>query len=88
MSDKNGEAQVREVLAGIREELRELPADEDLISSRAIDSLTFITVVSNLIDISGCDPDLDSVPITSLRTIRGLAEVFFESDVRAGQAAE
>lgn len=88
MSDKKGEAQVRTALAGIREELRDLPAGEDLISSRAIDSLTFITFVQNLIDISGREPDLEAVPIDSLRTIRGLAEIFFGSDVYAGQVSE
>ncbi len=69
--------------------LRDLPAGEDLINSRAIDSLTFITVVQNLIDISGREPDLEAVPIdeASLRTIGGLAEVFFSADVYAGQAA-
>lgn len=87
MSDKKGEAQVREVLAGIRADLRNLPAGEDLINSRAIDSLTFITVVQNLIDVSGREPDLEAVPIDSLRTIAGLAEVFFGADVYAGQAA-
>lgn len=88
MSDEKGEALVREVLVGFREELRDLPAGEDLIDSRAINSLTFISVVQSLIDTSGRDPDLEDIPITSLRTINGLAEIFFGSDLHAGQVSK
>jgi hypothetical protein len=87
MSDKNGEPKVREVLVGFREELRTLPSGEDLIDSRLIDSLTFIAVVQSLIDVSGREPDLENVPIARLRTINGLAEIFFGSELAAAQVA-
>lgn len=88
MSNGNGEAQVREVLSTFHEDLRNLPADVDLIDSRLINSLAFITFMQNLIDASGQEPDLDAVPIAKLRTIEGLVEIFFGSDTPAAQVAE
>ncbi|WP_017571400.1 hypothetical protein [Nocardiopsis halotolerans] len=76
-SQTRGEAQVREVLATFRAELRSLPGDEDLINTRRIDSLTFISVVTALIDRSGRDIDLEAVSTARLRTITGLAEEFY-----------
>jgi hypothetical protein len=88
MSDTPGEAEVREVLAAFQAEALTLPADADLIDSRLITSLTFITAVQNLIDVSGREPDLDAVPIERLRTIGGLAEVFYARDAQAAQVSE
>lgn len=88
MSDKPGELQVREVLATFQDEALSLPADADLIDSRLITSLSFITLVQNLIDVSGREPDLDAVPIERLRTIAGLAEVFYTRDPQAVQVNE
>jgi hypothetical protein len=88
MSASEGESRVRAVLAGFREELRDIPAGDDLIDSRLINSLTFITIIQSLIDISGRDPDLDAVPIASLRTISGLTEIFFEPDVQCDKVPE
>lgn len=87
MSNGNGEAQVREVLSTFHEDLRNLPADADLIDSRLINSLAFITFMQDLIDASGREPDLDAVPIAKLRTIEGLVEIFFGSDAPAAQIA-
>ena len=87
MSNDDGEAQVREVLATFHEGLLTLPSDADLIDSRLINSLTFITFIQNLIDVSGHEPDLDAVPIAKLRTIAGLTEIFFGSDAPAEQVA-
>jgi len=88
MSNDHGEAQIRKVLSTFHEDLLNLPADVDLIDSRLINSLTFITFIQNLIDVSGCEPDLDAVPIAKLRTIDGLAEVFFGANATAGQVAQ
>ncbi|MFG1811846.1 hypothetical protein [Streptomyces sp. NPDC049040] len=88
MSNGNGEAQVREVLSTFHEDLLKLPADVDLIDSRLINSLAFISFMQKLIDVSGREPDLDAVPIAKLRTIQGLVEIFFGSDAPAGQAAQ
>lgn len=72
-----GEAQVRDVLAALRADLRLLPGDEDLIGARHIDSLAFISVVTALVDRSGRDIDLESASTDRLRTISGLAEAFY-----------
>lgn len=87
MSNDNGEAQVREVLSTFHADLLNLPADVDLIDSRLINSLAFITFMQNMIDASGREPDLDSVPIAKLRTIEGLVEIFFGADEPAAQVA-
>ncbi|AUH44415.1 acetyl xylan esterase [Streptomyces sp. CMB-StM0423] len=88
MSNGNGEAQIREVLSTFHPELVNIPADVDLIDSRLINSLAFITFMQNLIDATGREPDLDSVPIGKLRTIEGLTEIFFGSDAPSAQVAE
>lgn len=88
MSNGNGEVQVREVLSTFHEDLLNLPADQDLIDSRLINSLAFITFMQQLIDVSGREPDLDAVPIAKLRTIDGLVEIFFGSEAPAVQGAE
>jgi hypothetical protein len=88
MNNDNGEAQVREVLSAFHEDLLNLPADVDLIDSRLINSLAFITFMQNLIDASGREPDLDAVPIAKLRTIEGLVEIFFGSEAAVAQVAE
>jgi hypothetical protein len=88
MSNDNGEAQVREVLSVFHKDLLDLPADVDLIDSRLINSLAFITFMQDMIDASGREPDLDSVPIAKLRTIGGLVEVFFGADEPVAQGAE
>jgi len=88
MNNGNGEAQVREVLSAFHEDLLNLPADVDLIDSRLINSLAFITFMQNLIDVSGREPDLDAVPIAKLRTIEGLVEIFFGADEPAVRVAE
>jgi hypothetical protein len=71
------EQQVRDVLGSYKPELRDRPADEDLISSRQVDSLTFVSILTGLIDRSGRDVDLDRIGGTELRTITGLARVFY-----------
>lgn len=83
-----GEAQVRQVLSTFHEDLLDLPADVDLIDSRLINSLAFITFMQDLIDASGREPDLDAVPIAKLRTVQGLVEIFFGSDAPAAQVVE
>ncbi len=88
MDEKHGEAKVREALVAFCAKLQDLPADHDLIESRLINSLTFITCVQHLIDFSGVEPDLDAVPIEKLRTIKGLAEIFFPAEARAAQMSE
>jgi hypothetical protein len=88
MSEQDGEAQVRKVLADFAPDVLDLPADEDLIDSRLINSLTFITCIQNLIDVSGREPDLDAVPIERLRTIGGLTEVFFASEAQGQRVPE
>jgi len=88
MSNGDGEAQVRQALSTFHEDLLTLPADVDLIDSRLINSLAFITLIQNLIDASGCEPDLDAVPIAKLRTIDGLVEIFFGSDAPARQVTQ
>ncbi|MFC4147957.1 hypothetical protein ACFO0M_16995 [Micromonospora mangrovi] len=88
MSNSNGEAQVREVLSTFHKDLVNLPADVDLIDSRLINSLAFISFMQDLIDASGREPDLDAVPIAKLRTIEGLVEIFFGSDEPVAQGAE
>ena len=75
--ESDAEEQVRDVLGTFRAELRDRPSDEDLISTRHVDSLTFISVVYSLIERSGRDVDLESVASVRLRTINGLAKVFF-----------
>lgn len=75
--ESDAEGQVRDVLGTFRAELRDRPSDEDLINTRNIDSLTFISVVYSLIERSGRDVDLESVASARLRTINGLAWVFF-----------
>ena len=74
---RDAEEQVRDVLGTFRDELRERPSDEDLINSRHIDSLTFVSIVHGLIERSGRDVDLETVASAHLRTINGLARVFF-----------
>jgi acyl carrier protein len=54
-----------------------LPNDEDLIGARHIDSLTFISVVTALSSRSGRDFNLETISTTRLRTITGLAEMFY-----------
>jgi len=88
MSNGNGEAQIRKVLSTFHEDLLTLPSHVDLIDSRLINSLAFITFMQQLIDVSGREPDLDAVPIAKLRTIEGLVEIFFSSDAPAGQVAQ
>jgi hypothetical protein len=73
----DAERQVRDVLASYKSDLRDRPADEDLISSRQVDSLTFVSILTGLIDRSGRDVDLDRIGGTELRTITGLARVFY-----------
>lgn len=85
MTEVPGEAQVREVLAAYQQEATILPSDADLIDSRLITSLQFITAIQGLIDASGREPDLDAIPVERLRTISGLAEIFFARDARAGE---
>lgn len=87
MNDSHGEDRVRTVLATICPDVLTLPADDDLIDSRLINSLTFITCIQNLVEASGREPDLDSVPIKRLRTIGGLAEVFFPAGEPGEQVA-
>ncbi len=69
--------QVRDVLAGFRAELLDCPADEDLISSRQLDSLIFVSVLIALEERSGREVDPGQAPSGELRTIRGLAGVFY-----------
>jgi hypothetical protein len=73
----DAEARVRDVLGTFRAELRDRPSDEDLINTRHIDSLTFVSVLHSLIERSGRDVDVESVGSARLRTIRGMARVFF-----------
>jgi acyl carrier protein len=73
----DAEQQVRDVLASYRSELRDRPGDEDLIGTRQVDSLTFVSILTGLIDRSGRDVDLDRIGGTELRTIAGLARVFY-----------
>ena len=74
---KEAERQVRDVLAGFRAELLDWSADEDLISSRMLDSLVFVSVLIALEERSGREVDPGQAPSAELRTIRGLAGVFY-----------
>lgn len=75
--EQQAEEQVREVLGSLRAELRGRPSQEDLISSRQLDSLLFVSVLYGLEERSGREVDLDRLGGSELRTIRGLAHAFF-----------
>jgi acyl carrier protein len=74
---EEAEKEVREVLAGFRAELRDWPGDEDLISSRQLDSLIFVSVLIALEERSGREVDPGEAPGAKLRTIDGLTELFY-----------
>ncbi|MFJ5233202.1 hypothetical protein ACIQBJ_25325 [Kitasatospora sp. NPDC088391] len=85
MSNDQGESQVRKLLSAVHEDLLTVPADVDLAESRLVNSLKFMSIIQDLIDISGRAPDLDAIPMTKLRTIAGLTEVFFGPEPAAAQ---
>jgi acyl carrier protein len=58
--------------------------DTDLVATRAIDSLAFVEVVYAVEERTGRDIDLENVDARKLRTVRGIAELFFADHEPAG----
>lgn len=69
--------EVREWILGRHPERSSLPADENLIESRLVDSLSFVELVYVIEAASGVEIDFDTIDIKDFQTLAAMEKAFF-----------
>ncbi|MER7083192.1 hypothetical protein SAMN05421805_10782 [Saccharopolyspora antimicrobica] len=69
---------VREFIRERNPKLGELPADLDLIDSRAINSLAFVEFIFLLEELTGDSIDPEDLDLDDFRTLNAIAARFFD----------
>ena len=77
MTGHDAEQEVRSCLAGFVDDADASGRDEDLIATRTVSSLVFMSLIYTLEERSGREVDLESARPEQLRTIAGLSGLYF-----------
>ncbi|MDH6134300.1 acyl carrier protein [Kitasatospora sp. MAA4] len=68
---------VRAWILGRHPERTAIAADEDLIESRLVDSLSFVELVYAIESASGVEIDFDTIDIQDFQTLSSIEKAFF-----------
>lgn len=68
--------QIKEWILARHEDRTDIGADEDLIDSRLIDSLSFVEFVFLIQELGGLEIDLDTLDLSHVRTLADIQKHF------------
>lgn len=63
---------LRQWMLSLHPELSEIPPDLDLITHRVVDSLAFVELVERLMELTGTELDMQTMPVDSFRTLEAI----------------
>lgn len=63
---------LRQWMLSLHPELSDITPDLDLITHRVVDSLAFVELVERLMELTGTELDMQTMPVDSFRTLEAI----------------